>query len=136
MTIPRRLWRHRDEHQVAAEVRASAAAGGGVGGAGAVGVRRRDDVECAPVEHAAKHEQTEAAVEVHRRPDEQGNSEQYDRDRQGGALRHRKCVIWFEDRLSDDGLEGFGEALARKTVTTLTYMVGDEAKAVASIFAL
>ena len=30
----------------------------------------------------------------------------------------------------------FGEELAKKTVTTLTYMVGDETKAVASIFAL
>lgn len=30
----------------------------------------------------------------------------------------------------------FGEELAKKTVTTLTYMVGDEIKAVASIFAL
>jgi len=32
--------------------------------------------------------------------------------------------------------EQFGEELAKKTVTTLTYMVGDEAKAVASIFSL
>jgi acyl-ACP thioesterase len=30
----------------------------------------------------------------------------------------------------------FGEELAKKTVTTLTYAVGDEAKAIASIFAL
>ncbi|MBV9091531.1 MAG: acyl-[acyl-carrier-protein] thioesterase [Mycobacteriaceae bacterium] len=30
----------------------------------------------------------------------------------------------------------FGEELAKKTVTTLTYSVGDEAKAIASIFAL
>jgi len=30
----------------------------------------------------------------------------------------------------------FGEALARRTVTTLTYLVGDETKAVASIFSL
>jgi acyl-ACP thioesterase len=30
----------------------------------------------------------------------------------------------------------FGEALAKKTVTTLTYMVGDDTKAVASIFSL
>ena len=30
----------------------------------------------------------------------------------------------------------FGEALAKKTVTTLTYAVGDETKAIASIFSL
>jgi acyl-ACP thioesterase len=30
----------------------------------------------------------------------------------------------------------FGEELANKTVTTLTYLVGDETKAVASIFSL
>lgn len=50
------------------------------------------------------------------------------------ALRHKLEILAHVHR--PGSTDQFGENLASKTVTTLTYAVGDETKAVAAIFAL